>query len=467
MIYRSRYYNKEARQAYMDSRISLRRRLSLSLFMGLVSFAVYFVLQTLKESVLSDAAPELMQPSYFSTLYIYIHTALLGAAAYYIVYYDHLFFTEIRRNAWYLLIQMGYRPGAMIAAKLAALLFFALVVYTAGFVITALLTVFLKYTFVSAYMPALWLAGLTDVLLLTVASLTLSLFVKSAGDARLGIAAAAVGVLALKALTGAYGILRNRVTMQEFGSLFDTTRSWYFPAAAALLLAGTALAALRAARLARYYSPPAPDAEALPEGIAAVRMDGKILKQHAEQRGQRSRRRKLLNAAVTALLIAVVSAALALNVLIILISTSTPGSEVTIRGTIPYVFQSDTMQPSIAMNDLVFFRKVDVQYPLAEDQIVLFTDDSIVYVERVTEITGDVLKVDIDSYPSGAEAGAMRKEIPRSAVYGVYAGRNRWLGALILFSNTIIGRIVFLLVPAVLLFFRGPIAARYKKSRGA
>jgi hypothetical protein len=53
----------------------------------------------------------------------------------------------------------------------------------------------------------------------------------------------------------------------------------------------------------------------------------------------------------------------------------------------------------------------------------------------------------------------MLKTVARETVYGVYIGRNRWLGALILFANNIIGRIVFLMVPAVLLFFR----KRFKK----
>jgi hypothetical protein len=52
-----------------------------------------------------------------------------------------------------------------------------------------------------------------------------------------------------------------------------------------------------------------------------------------------------------------------------------------------------------------------------------------------------------------SQKGAMRKVVSREAIYGVFTGRNRWLGALILFANTVTGRFVFLLVPAVLLFF--------------
>jgi hypothetical protein len=37
------------------------------------------------------------------------------------------------------------------------------------------------------------------------------------------------------------------------------------------------------------------------------------------------------------------------------------------------------------------------------------------------------------------------KTVPRTSVHGIFIGRNRWLGALILFANTIIGRLVLLL----------------------
>lgn len=465
MIYQNSYFRKEVRQAYLDNRIGLRRKLLLGLFVGLVSFSAYFVLQTLKETVISDAAPEIMQPSFFSTIYIYNHAALLASAAYFIVYYDYLFFSEIRRNAWYLLIHLRYRPVRMIAEKMAALYYSMSMVYAVGFAFTALLTVFLKYTFVFAYMPSLFLAGLIDIVLLTGLSTAISLFVKRREDARLLIGGAVILVFIFKVITGIYELLRNRVVMQDINNLFDTSRSWYFPVSAVIIAAGIAVSALRARSLAQYYNIVADDQNTLPAGVKIVRIDAAGRQEGNRSSIQIERRRKLTNTVVSALLIAFIFAALALNVLIILIGTATPGNEVTIRGTIPYVFRSDTMQPSIMINDLAFFRKVDVQYPIQEDQIVLFKDNNIVYVERVTHKTDEMLEVDIDHYPPAAETGAMVKQIPRSAIYGVYSGRSRWLGALILFANTIIGRILFLLVPAVLLFYRKRIAALYRRSR--
>jgi hypothetical protein len=166
---------------------------------------------------------------------------------------------------------------------------------------------------------------------------------------------------------------------------------------------------------------------------------------------------------ITAVFILFICLALLFNGFIILLSTAAPGNEVTIRGTIPYIFESDTMQPGIMYNDLAFFRRVDREYPVSLGQIVLFQQDKVVYVERIIEISRAGMKVDIDNYPPLSETGSMLKTIRRQAIYGVYDSRNRWLGALILFSNTLVGRIVFLLLPAVLLFYRKQLLRLLKK----
>ncbi len=466
MIYRNSYFSKEARHAYIDSSVGFRRKMLLALFMGLVSFAIYFVLQTLTGTVLSEEAPEIMQPSFFSTIYIYNHVALLSIMLYFIVYHDYLFFSEIRRNAWYLLIKMGYRPVVMISGKLLALLYSVIMIYSIGFGFIILLTVFLKYTFVFAYMPALYVTGLFDIILLMSLSAAVSLFVRKYEDARLLIFLSAVLVIVLKSVSGLYEILRNRVEMQYFANLFNTGQSWYYPAFAAIFIVCITGTILRARRTAKYYNTYERDEDIVPQDVTVVHIDSSTGKQTKGRKNSLSYKyKRLINAAVTVLLIFFIAGALAFNILIIMLSTATPGNEVTIQGTIPYVFRSDTMQPSIINNDLVFFRKVDTQYNLEEGQIVLFKENNIVYIERIVHIEGDTLDVDIDSYPPAATNGAMAKEISRGAVYGVYSGRSRWLGALILFSNTIIGRILFLLVPAVLLFYRKRIAALYREKR--
>ena len=67
--------------------ISTNRKMASALFLGLFSFALYFVVQTLQKSVLSDVVPEIIQASYFSTVYLYIHIAVAFNILYFIAYY--------------------------------------------------------------------------------------------------------------------------------------------------------------------------------------------------------------------------------------------------------------------------------------------------------------------------------------------------------------------------------------------
>ncbi len=453
MIYRNSYFKKELRQAYTENRSGTNRKMAFALFLGLVSFSLYFVFQTLRESVLSDTVPEIMQPSFFSTVYIYIHTAFLFNAVYFIVYYDYLFFSEIRKNTWYLLVQMRYNPVLMIFSKFTALLYSVFLIYTVGFAFTVFLTVFLKYTFIFAYLPTLYLAGFADLILISILSLTFSLYVRTVVNARYLIAFSAGFTIMLKMALGYYAVISNRVAMQKIGSLFDFSRSLYMPAAALIIISCCVICVIRARNVAKYYSLAPDDLLAL-SNDPVIYIDSKTGKRRAADNGEKTTRRgKAFDVAATAGLIAFICAALVFNIFIILINASTPGSEVAIRGVIPFIFKSDTMAPEIKLNDLAYFRKVDSWYDVEKGQIILFESGNVIYVERVVEKNANELKVDIDNYPPMSQPGAMLRTIPRQAVHGVYSGRSRWLGALILFANTIIGRLLFLLLPAVLLFY--------------
>jgi hypothetical protein len=464
MLYKPSYFRKELRQAYAGDDAGTKRKLAFSLFLGLLSFSVFFILQTLKKSVLSDAAPQIMQTSYFSTVLIYIHSAFILNAVYYVIYYDALFFAEIRKNSWYLLIKTGYRPASMISAKFIALMSSVTLMYTAGFCLVVLLTALLEYTFVLAYLPSLYLAGLIDIVLLGLLAMTLSLFVKTVVNARYALLFSALLIPALKAAAGFYTVLLNRAAMQRLMNIFEIGRSPYMAVAGLVLLACCLVTVIRASHLAKYYVLADGDGLCLPPG-ATLRRDGGASDPLGPAPWRARRNKAVFNAGFTVLLVLLIGTVLAFNIFIILLSTAKPGSEITVRGAIPYIFQSDTMKPDIEYNDLAYFKRVDAQYPVSLGMIVLLEQDKVVYVERIVAKSGDTLTVDIDNYPPMSDTGSMLKTVPRGSVYGVYSGRNRWLGALILFSNTIVGRIAFLLIPALLLFYRKQILRFLRKEK--
>lgn len=463
MIYKNSYFKKELRQAYMGNKISTNRKMAFAFFLGLFSFALYFVFQTLQESVLSDVVPQIMQPSFFSTVYLYIHIAVVFNISYFILYYDYLFFSEIRKNSWYLLIQMGYHPVIMFFSKLFALMYSVFLIYTVGFVVIVILTFLLKYNFIVSYLPTLYLVGLADLLIVTSLSMTFSLYAKTVINGRYWVFFSVILIFVLKISLGEYEIISNRVSMQNILTLFDLERSMYWPVGTAIMIVCSLICLLRSKNLAMYYNLPL-DAAIMPAETELAKIDlrtGKLkLMGSQAKKGWRGR---IVDTVSTIFLIVFICAALAFNLFIILINASTPGQEVSIRGVIPFVFSSNTMEPEIMINDLAYFRKIDNQSPIEEGQIILFEENNVLYVEQIIAQRGNQLTVDILNYPPMSQIGAMKKTVTRQAVHGVYSGRNRWLGALILFANTIVGRLLFLLVPAVLLFYQGQIYRYFKK----
>ncbi len=459
MIYKSNYFSKELRQAYKENETGAGKKAAFALFLGLLSFSLHFTLQTLRESVLIDTVPEIMQPSYFSTIYTYIHVSLLLTVFYFIFYYDSIFFCEIRRNSWYLLTKMGYNPMVMIFSKLTAILLSATFVYTVGFVCTVLLTYFLRYHLVTAYFPTLYLAGLINLIVISTISMMLSSFIKTPAYARFSILFSLILLLLLKHKTRYYHVLSNRVVMQNIYNLFDLQRSFFLPLAGGIILICVLVSIARARGISKYYNLSYEGYDdILPADISVLLLDpARGRKKPLIDRAKIARRRKFFDAAFTTTLILFILAALSFNMMILFISASTTGKEVSIHGVIPYIFKSNTMEPTIMLNDLAYFQKFEGDYDVKIGDIILFEEGNITYVERVVDKDKGIYQVDIDKYPPLSEPGAMIKSVEEETIRGVYKDRNRWLGVLILFANTIIGKLIILLLPAVLLFYHKPI----------
>jgi hypothetical protein len=115
-------------------------------------------------------------------------------------------------------------------------------------------------------------------------------------------------------------------------------------------------------------------------------------------------------------------------------------------------------------NDIAFFEKIDDYVKVDPGDIVLYKDDvGVVQVRKILDFymdqkTGEErANADITNYVEGAEKDALKTTLARSQVYGRLVGTNRYLGVVVLFANTMIGRLLFLLIPTILIFFSGPI----------
>ncbi len=463
MIYKNNFFTKEWKQAYIERSISNRNQLRFGLFLALGSFAIYFVLQTLTQSVLYDAIPAFMLTSYFSTLYMYITFTYICMVVYFLSNYQHLTFAEINMNRWYVLVNMNFNSLSMILSKLVARVISIFFVYSIGFLATLVLTSFLKYPLIIDYMFSIYIAGFIDIVLIAIVTLTSSLFIKNRATAKYFVFILACLLLFVKISTGYLKIISDRSLMSNVLNLFDISKSPYMLYIAIIFVACILTSIFYAYNSAHKYNFPfykkdfdfATDVEiVLSKGNTFI----SINKNSYIARIQKTVIDNILNA----IIIIVITLLLSFNLLVLALSMSTPGNEVSIFGTIPYIFVSDTMKPKIMINDLVLFKKLAPSDNVNVNDIVLYTKNNVVGIERVKAIDKSAITVDIDYYAPNTKLDYFKDTINRTYISGIYTARNRWLGAIILFANTVFGRLLFLLVPAFLIFYYKPITNFFK-----
>ncbi|MCE5344237.1 MAG: hypothetical protein LLF96_11735 [Eubacteriales bacterium] len=480
MIYDTNFIRKEFRNAYMQQQVSRKRQFFLGIFLGLLTFAIYFSLQTLKESVINDVAPFLLLSSYFSTLYIYLFLSLMFNIIYYISNYEYMTFIEVMHNRWYTLVQLGYPPLKLVGSKIIARIISQAAIYSIGYIATIFISSFLKFPLVLDYLLTMYLMGLIDIVLLAMVSLTASLYMRDLLNARYLVGMLGIMLVAFKFLSNYYSILENRSLMVNVRNMFDWSQSFYMYIAMACILFCVVICLVRGRQLAQLFNPPMlqtlPLLTQKPSGtvvLISADADRKNIRSlEAQSTPTRYAKKWSIATVVTSILIiTLIASMLLINVAVLAFGYASPEKETSIYGIVPYVFQSSTMEPAIMNNDIAFFRKLDSQATLSVGDVLLFKDmsgqvDVASLVAFTTdEVTGELtgqMKVDILNYIDERYRGVAAQVIDRSQVYGVHVSNNRWFGAIVLFANTTLGRLVLLLIPTFLIFFYDPIIKMFR-----
>ncbi len=466
---------KEFSYGYYQKQDGLKRLVGLGVFFGMMAFSVYFILQTLTQSVLTDAAPYIMQPSYFSTGSLYLAVSAVGFLVYFGSRFDQISFAEVYDNSWYCMAQLGYRIGAMVLAKLFAQSVSVLIMHTAGFLVTLLLSSILKFPMVVDYLPSQYFLGLMNAEMMLVAAMFLSMLTRDRSNARSWLTFLSLILFLLQFPSGFFAIATDRARMSDFFGLW--TGSWYLWAVTGCLILALFACVRRGARLAGLFNPPAETGAPrlgarVGEGVRVVVASDSpnaFIRRQArklEAAYHPVRRFNLLSFLSTFVLVVVIVAMLAVNLVLLVFNYASPEKETAVMGYIPYIFQSTTMEPTVYYNDIAFFEKVDQYVKIDLGDIVLYKDDvGVVQVRKLLaysvdpETGGERIEADITHYVEGAQKDALKTTLTRRQIYGRLVGTNRYIGVVVLFANTMLGRLLFLLIPTVLIFFSGPIFA--------
>ena len=478
MIYRMGAIQKELTYGSLKHKNTLLTLVGTGVFAGMLTFSVFFILQSLRRSVLADEAAFFMQESYHTTLLIYLVVSYLGFTLYDIIRFRAMTFNEIYYNIWYTPLHMGYRVQKLVFAKIAVQVGSVLVINTAGFLSTMMMSSVMKFPFVPDYIVSMYIMSCVNSVMLLLFAMTCSLLSRDISNARTLFGLSALIMVSVKVVTGFFAIATSRESLAPVSNLF--TQSAYLYIAFALMGACLFVCVYKASTEGRRYHPSmAQDGAAvrLKKGLRLVveteRTDDSFMtgaKKDLERIYRPRRINGALSVCVTALLIVIVTFSLLVDAMVLVFAYASPEKETSVMGFIPYIFQSSTMEPQVRYNDIAFFEKIDRYVQIEENDVVLYKDDVMaVQVRRVLKKYYDpddgdpMLEVDIDYYPDGSAKGLLHDYIDEDAPYGRLVGTNRWLGAIVLFANTMFGRVLFMLVPTVLIFFNRQISGAFTK----
>ena len=449
--------------SYIEKKRKSQSILWYGVSIAILSFIIHLVLQALTRSVLSQSVPQFMMPSYFSTISLYVLVAFIMYIVYMMRYFDLLTFAEISANKWYTLAKNGYDPLKMILTKLLIRLKEIVIYYTIGYIVTILLTMLLQYPFIVNYMISLYMVGLVDIIFVTVVTMECSLFITEQRDARYVIVISAIIIWILRLSSGYYNLISDPVSMQNITHLFDYfgQSNYLFHFLIVVIIALITLV-VRAQKISQYTNFPFYEKDMdLDDGVRIV-----IPKQDSYEdivnQFVRNQRHKGFDQLVMTVLIAAITCSIVVNLFVLYVSTASPEKKSEAFGKIAYIVETDEMEPDLLCNDLAFFDSIGRTDEVYENEIILYETKEgprTGFIKTIDENHNMV--VETRKHTAQKQDIIIRKE----DVYGTLTGRNPWLGVLLLFANTIFGRLLCLLIPALLLYYYKPIK-NYLRRRG-
>lgn len=477
MIYRTNFFREELSYGYFERKKSVGSLLAFGVFLGMLTFSIYFIFQTLTQSVLSDEASFLVQRSYHTTSILYLSVSYAAFWIYITARFQMVTFSEVYENTWYGLVHRGYSIVTLVFGKLFAQLFAILLINTAGFISTLLMSSFLKFPLIPGYLVSMFLVSTLNCASLLIFAMASSLIVRDISNARSLFSVSTFLLIVLQIILGFFSLVTDREKIMRVSALF--TSSAYLYLDLFLLLVCVVVCIVKGSAAARlFHAPMLSDPPELgrasgtrlvvrtESNAPAIVRNAKLLSESY----QPTKSGNLLSSIMSFVLVIGVLAMFAIDIVMLAFAYTSPEKETSIMGYIPYIFQSSTMEPEIKYNDIAFFEVVDDYVQLNEEDIILYKDDTgMVQVRRILKKFTDEttkepsLEVDIDFYPEGSQRGILHGFAPESAVYGRLTGVNRWLGVVILLANSMFGRILFMMVPIILLFFSKQINDFFKR----
>lgn len=455
MIYKNSYFKEELKKSYLDTKESRLKLLGICMLVSLFSIALNSFFVMMGDTVIGDTFPALCTKSFYAVITMMNAVILVFFVFYFTNNYETATFAEINKNRWYMLIKSGYKNDYMIFVKQITTGIMVITLYSLSFLFCFIITSLLRYGMsLSSILPS-YIIGIVQLAVMTTIILNFSLFLKK-NVSNLSLSIIYLIFIAIVSAICGFTKTTKISSGMSFKTLFTGTTSIYMYTLLALGLINVIASVLIAMKKSNYYN----TAGGKVENVIVI--DFKTNEVVKVKKDGMSTFSTFAKKVVFGCLIAIMIAGVLANAALIIMGSAS-GDEFSVMGSKPYIFASHTMKGSIEYNDFVVFSPLGEGETLTQDSVVIFYDGKEYQIRKVEKVNSDnTVTVDITSYPAGAELNAYEVTLSQDEIKGVMTFKSRWIGAWLVWNNSLAGKIVTLLLPLLTLAFYDKLAKLMK-----
>lgn len=446
MIYKNGYFKEELKKSYLDTKESRFKLLGICVLVSLFAIALNGFFVMMSDTVVGDSFPALCSKSFYSVVTMMNAIILVFFAFYFTKNYETATFAEINKNRWYMLIKAGYRNDYMIFVKQITTVIMVVTLYSLSFLFCFIITSLLRYGMsLSAILPS-YIIGIVQLAVMTSIILNFSLFLKK-NISNLTLSLVYLVFIAIVSAICGFTNTTKISSGMSFTTLFTGTTSIYLYSLLAVGIINITVSVIIAKKKSNYYNTIGGKVENV------IVIDFKTNEAVKVKKNGLSTFSTVAKKFVFGFLIAIMIAGVLANAALIIMGSAS-GEEFSVMGSKPYIFASQTMKGSIEFNDFVVFSPLGEGETLTQDSVVIFYDGKEYQIRKVEKVNSDnTVTVDITNYPAGAEINAYEVTLSQDEIKGVMTFKSRWIGAWLVWNNSLAGKIVTLLIPLLILAF--------------
>ena len=442
--------SRELRFTIKTKRMTTSELISYSIFISLLTMALYFVMQAFKDSFLFDSIPALLSEDYFGVLLCFLLIEQCFFIMYFSVNYNEITFKDFYENKWYLLIQLKFNPTWLIIYRLIIRCLRVFFIYTLSYGFTFLFLSFWPYTILTNHIISIYFVGLLNLYLTIIPLYVYSIYIKTNKYSKIIPCIIVAIIWILTYVTNFHFAVTNYALM---ALPFSTFIKYYntFPLITLFtLVISFILILIKGRKLSRTtnFKMYAKDYDLnLEDELVLNDKYENFIKAEIKPYHKKNSSNQYIF--LDFLFFVVISLCIGFMAFSSVIHTSDTQS----HNNYSLVFKNDHLLPTrINIDDLVFMKNINDSYTPAINDIILYEDETKNFlISHITDIDEKTHTVGVDNY---AEMNvAMKTSFSDTHDLSLYLNENRMYGLFIQFFKSTPGKLTVLL-PLLFLVFR-------------